>query len=542
MFKDIMKHIDLSTELRKRIETRTALHTCVILLILLTLLILKYFWPAFHVNEGGKLISVRQLVEPGFLSQDWVVAKGHGDNIFDFAFSAVMAPLWLCLHNMLLVAMVARVLFWSAFLLILVKLEKRLQLGPYVLLIGTAGWLMLRQCLGTSEWILGGIEPKCFSYALLLLALIAVFDKSMVKAGIFCGLAISFHFLVGLWGGVAIGIAVLAAWREFGWRKISTFALVPTLINLPLAMIALKYDAVSTDANRAISSQLAVEFADPLHLDPDYFHGILLFAALVVMTAASVWLYGKILPKFEARMMSGFLIVLTLEFGLGLIAWELHSYRFLLSFPFRVADVLVLLFFLLALTCWAWRQVLAWMDGERWKRLPLGWKNGAFLMAAMLLVGTSAYLLNKPVRNFALQWQNRQDKENVEWAEMTEWIRAQTPKDAVFVSPPWMNIFWVDAERAQVGDYKRAPHNYQIIEWKHRLEALNGGPLTARGIHIMDELKRHYPYLSVQELEKIRDLYGASYYLTTVERPEMSGQLVHGNGEYFLYRLDGLGR
>ena len=532
-----MKLLDLTTSLRKRLEPQRPFNYFLVILLLLSVLSLKYLVPAFDVNEAGKLISVRQLVTPDFLSHDWAVAKGHGDNIFDFAFAATMAPLWVCLHDMLWVAMVARALFWIAFLLILVKLGTRLQFEPYVLLAGTAGWILLKQHLGTSEWILGGIEPKCFSYALLLLALIAIFDKATLKAGIYCGLAISFHVLVGFWGTFALAVALLMAWRDFGWRRILTFGLIPALINLPLLIVAHHYDAVSTDANRELAAQIGVLVADPLHVDPYYFHGAVLFAILVLLTAVSVWLYRKLVPAFEARVIGGFLSALALEFGAGLIARPLNNYRFLLSFPFRVADTLVLFFFLLALTCWAGRRMLAWCETDAWKRIPLVWKNAACIVLILAFAGTYAYNIKKPVVEFTQLWQKRLDRKDDKWREMTDWVRSQTPKDAVFLSPPWLNIFWIDGERAQVVNYKRAPHNSQIIEWQHRLEAVNGGPVRERGYHIMDEMKRSYPYLSTQEINAIRDEYGASYYLTTVERKDLQAKLVHANGEYFLYRL-----
>jgi hypothetical protein len=314
--------------------------------------------------------------------------------------------------------------------------------------------------------------------------------------------------------------------------------LLPALINLPLFLIAMRYDAAGTSAERAAAAQIGVMFADPLHLDPDYFNGKILFGVLVLMTAGCWWLSRRIVPAFEARLLSGFVTALTLVYGAGLVAWHLRDYRFLLTFPFRVGDVLVLLIFLLALTCWVGRKVLAWFDGSRWKRLPLGWKNAVCVVLVVLFVGVYANRLYRPMVGFTQDWRYRLDRQHDTWREMTDWIRTETPKDAVFLSPPWMNIFWIDAERAQVANYKRAPHNYQIIEWQRRLEEANGRPVQERGVFIMKELMRNYPKLSVAEIDAIRDKYGASYYLTTVERPEMSGQLVHGNGEYFLYRLD----
>ena len=134
-----------------------------------------------------------------------------------------------------------------------------------------------------------------------MLALIALLDKATWWAGIFCGLAICFQVQVGFWGTLALGVSVLLAWRDFGWRRIFPFALITVLMGLPLLLIAHHYDAASWDEKREHAAQIGVQFADPLHVDPEYFHGNLLFAILVVITAGSVWLFRRIVPAFEAR-------------------------------------------------------------------------------------------------------------------------------------------------------------------------------------------------------------------------------------------------
>jgi hypothetical protein len=58
----------------------------------LLVLIIKFFLPSLQENEAGKLVSVRQVFDPSFLSHDWAVARGCGDNVFDLVFAVLIAP------------------------------------------------------------------------------------------------------------------------------------------------------------------------------------------------------------------------------------------------------------------------------------------------------------------------------------------------------------------------------------------------------------------------------------------------------------------
>ena len=61
------------------------------------------------------------------------------------------------------------------------------------------------------------------------------------------------------------------------------------------------------------------------------------------------------------------------------------------------------------------------------------------------------------------------------------WIREQTPQNSVFVTP-FLADFWPYAERAQVATIRHAPLDRRLIEWKARLEALNGfRPIAEQG-------------------------------------------------------------
>jgi hypothetical protein len=119
------------------------------------------------------------------------------------------------------------------------------------------------------------------------------------------------------------------------------------------------------------------------------------------------------------------------------------------------------------------------------------------------------------------------------------WIRTHTPRNSVFITP-FLPDFWPYAERAQVATMRQPPLDRSIIEWKERLEALNGfKPYEGRGFETNPELDASEPRLSIEDLERIRARYGATHYLVQGERKDLAGRLIHSSNGYSVYELAG---
>ena len=513
-------------------------------------LIIKYFLPELQQNEAGKLVSVRQVFDPSFLSHDWAVARGSGDNVFDLVFAVLIAPFWLWLRNSILVALAARLLCWGILLAALVKLSRTLTIEWYALSCTLGVWICNGQNLGAGEWIFGSAEAKCLAYALLLLAVDAALRKKLLSAGICCGLAIWCHVLVGAWGSVALGGALLLCYRDYGWRRMVQFTALVAGLSIPVAIIAVLYAVPGTPAERQASNRVAVSFSDPFHIDPSYFGGWQVLAVAFVLAVVAAWAFFKVTARPQAKLLRSFLAMLILEFLAGLLAWELNQFWFLKSFPFRVPDVLIFLFFMLAVPCFLgrliaklWKQVRGDSFRPRsrsaWRRLALLFTLVCLVLAGFLRDLDTVLAHDLPI--FVAQWQQYIYGPKTSWQEMTEWIRDNTPKSAIIMAPPWEFDFWLEAERAQVVSYKRPPHNVRLLEWYRRMTAMNGGAFHSRGSAARDELRKNYPQLSLAQIETIRNQYSADYYLTTWERGDLRGNLVHVSGSYYLYRLQKFG-
>jgi uncharacterized protein DUF6798 len=503
----------------------------------LPILVAFYFYPAFLDNEAGKLIEARRILEPAFLGRDWLQAAS-GEDVLYRAFSSLIAPLWLLFRNAILVALTGRLLIWALLLYALVRLARALEIESYALAIGLAIWLLRFQSLGASEWIFGGIEGKCVSYALLFLALECALRKRVIASALYCGLAIWFHVLVGGWGAMALGGALLICHREYGWRRPLQFGAITGTFLLPLVVEYLRATSRGeSGGSSAQADRLIVLFRNPHHLDPWFFHGMFEFALLCILVAITVCALYRLVSRSKAALISGFMVILLLQFGAGLAARSLGAFWFLKNYPFRVADVLVaLLFWLTApmLAVWISKHGMFSRGPSRFR--ALAWS--ALVAASVTVVVAKSLPLAKPqLTASAESWSRSLRHEQTPWREATQWIRLHTPASAVIIAPPWEGAFWIEAERAELVNFKRAPHSRAILEWQQRMVDLNGGPFHSRGFGMLDELQEHYPELDAARVEALGRSYGADYFLALRPLPELAGGLVYENGSYFLYQL-----
>jgi hypothetical protein len=97
------------------------------------------------------------------------------------------------------------------------------------------------------------------------------------------------------------------------------------------------------------------------------------------------------------------------------------------------------------------------------------------------------------------------------WRDVQDWVRLNTPKDAIFVTPPQEAGFRVFSERTVVGEWKDGTQQYFddafVKEWGARMEMLGG-----------DE----YPKLSDDRLLSLARTYRGSY-IVLPAKPERPG-------------------
>lgn len=503
----------------------------------------RWFVPEYQANEPGRLVSMRQFFDPSFPAPDWLQVAGYDEDRLTVGFVALLSPLWLATKDPILVALAGRLIVWTLLLYALVRLARAMEIPQYALAWSLVLWIGIGQSLGAHEWLFSGVEGKCFAYALLMLALEAALRQRLMLAAFFCGLSWWFHVPVGAWGTLAISGSLALRFRDHAFKRLLQFGLLAAALLLPMVVVALKYTGNSglVGAN-SYADWLVVVFRNPHHLDPNYFHGGSEFLKLFGCAAVGAAGFHVITSRPKAAFLSSFLGILLLEFGAGLVARKLNLFWYLKTYPFRVADVLILLFFGLALPGLVVHLASRLHKGNLSARSVLVLQTAGIAM----LLGVSALSLLRvnpqdgrhALRKFTGSWVRYGQHTQTPYHEMTHWIRANTPKSATIITGAWHGDFWIEAERAEVVNFKRNPHNALAIEWYRRYSALNGGPFHAVGFQTRSEIEAHFPWLSQGQLDEIRRLYGGDYYLTTKTRSDLRAQLVHENGSYYLYDLE----
>jgi hypothetical protein len=126
-----------------------------------------------------------------------------------------------------------------------------------------------------------------------------------------------------------------------------------------------------------------------------------------------------------------------------------------------------------------------------------------------------------------------------------DWVRQNTPIDAVFVVPPHEQEFRLRAQRAIVVNFKGVPQlSGELPEWRNRLENVMDltdlrdlpGPFP----QTLRALRDRYAKLPPEHLEKVARQYGARYIVAARQFPpqwEPRRIDINANQSWFLYDL-----
>lgn len=489
-----------------------------------------HFRPVFGENELVYLINPRRLMNPGFLAHDWTwqnASYGH------FIFDLLISPLTLFLSDLGL-ALFGRLAAWGLVVSALIQLARTLEIKWWGFVLGFAFWFYVGQSLAAEEWVVGGVEAKSFSYVFLLLALKSVLKENLGKTAIFSGLAICFHVLVGGWGAVGI-LAGLFGWgRNLSWKKVFIFSGVTVLCGLP-GLASAGFNLFQGGTMSEGSYAIDVFFRGPHHMDP---YSFLSPARLLGMSAYGLFTVLMLWKGFRREQAVILLLFLAAEMGIfsaGVLARQFHQLSFLYLYPFRLGPLFLLLFFSLGLV----RFLETSFRTEKWS---LKMASVAVLLFALFQVWHHRIpnvLLNSSA-DTVVAWKKYFSKAREDdFSRLARWIKDHTPEESVFAVPPWEYRFWLFARRAQVVSYKTIPTNAANEEWLARLVDLNNGlPFQRKGSHVLEEIKKNYPDLSLRQLQKIRSQYQARYYLTVKERQDLPLGLLYSNPSYYLYDLE----
>lgn len=400
----------------------------------------------------------------------------------------------------------------------------------------------------SGEWMVGGVEGKVFSYAFVFLALAAVFDGKQIRAGLFGGLAISFHPVVGIWALACAAFAAIVEWivrpghpslnepRIPVVRGLVGGLTVLAVCALPGLIPALKMIGSAPPDVQYQADYIQVFYRLKHHLDPMEFTGRQ-YAGYAVLLVG--WLVGCHLTKrTRAELWFGwFVLGAVLVALIGLLvgygerpAEQMPNFALRASllkfYPFRLADVM------LPVACSVVIVSLLQRARGRLDQPPVGAPpaaDGAARpgWAACLLFGlTTAFALLVPTRSLDRNPSNMDPQQLADWKNACRWIVESTPPDAQFLTPRNSWAFKWYAHRAEYVSLKDCPQDAAgIVEWNRRLR------------YRTDWSRRHFHNgYSMEALQELQRETGVTHILAT--RPvRLPLKPIYGNAHYRVYRL-----
>lgn len=485
---------------------------------------------AMPIPGGNELIYLplmRSRVDPAYLAGDWTFGSGFGEHA---VFNLVFGPL-VDLIGIDWLAVVGRFASWFAIGWVVVSLGRRLgarwwaSAGATVLLVG------LNQSMGVgAEFLFSGFEAKSVAWPLLLAAVLAALDRRHWVVCVLVGLTFSFHPAIGLWGGGALLLSLLALKST----RSDTAKVLPLAALAALPGLIPLWSDFRNSSMDSESAAFIVLSRIPHHADPAFFgeRGPLILAAMLSFNLLWSWIHRS---SFLPRLLGVFQLMLTAVFVSGVVARLLEWWEFLLLLPFRVMPIVVHLFFwlIIAGTLSGGPDRRAWLRKTGQPEHRSVATSSAIVAGGLSLVAVVA-LWNPVVRvvDAVLDFPDRYASDPTDLHTAMEWIAQNTDGSAVVATPPWVEETFYVTERPQFVSWEAVTYD-RPQEWRTRL----GRTVTDEDVFTNPRSSEEaemaaFESVSAEEWRRTATEFGVDYLLTTAE---LDLESVHSEGEWTVY-------
>ena len=496
--------------------------------------------PAPHVNESHYLTKATHYWDPSYCPGDFFLDSADPHLTFYWTFG------WLTqFASLTAVAWIGRVAAWALLAYGWLRLARAVTTVPWAAVLSAAMWVtLIEKANFAGEWVVGGVEAKCFAYGFVLLGLAEVARGRWRMPWIWFGVASAFHVLVGAWAV----LATLGVWlSEPRRQRMPLVSMLPSLVlggilSLPGLLPALALErgtdaAVSSEAARIYVFERLPHHLAPLSLPSGELQMRLvrfgsMAAALLVLWAWAVRrkrLADSLTPDEEParwqallRMMcfAGFALAANcvgLVIEAALTSDPLTAARVLRYYWFRQSDVAVPLAVALAGT----KLVVALVTRRRWATtaaalIPI-------VVCGWFLATTSWKRVRDPKPPALARMVRYQD-----WQDACAWVRENTPADARFLIPRAGHSFKWYASRADVVSYKDVPQDAaSVVEWRRRCKEVF--PLV-EGVDGEEKMLGSPDQWGTKRARALANEYGASHILAR-SYPPLDLPIVYPRGD-----------
>lgn len=491
--------------------------------------------PAPHNNEQHYLCRLKHFWDPEWAPRDFFLGTS------DAHFTIVWLAGWVTkLLPLTAVAWAGRLLAWALLAWAWRRLSWAVTPTPWCAVLSAALWVVgIQEGNLAGEWVVGGIEAKCFAYVFVLLALRAYVEDRWRAVWVHLGFASALHVLVGGWSVLILfGLWLRTSDRPPLRTLLPSLAIGGTValagVLPPLLMDSGATPAVAAEAHRIYVFDRLPHHLALLSMPDDWLanRAIRHVVVLSLLGGATWWAARGTTSERKGllrlcRFAWGAAVLMLVGFAIEFIGSDFPqaSAGLLRFYWHRLTDIMAPL--AVGLTA-----SVAIAEGFRDRRpLSLVWLVTAIAVVVAAL-GPVTWA----------RWQNpRPPAErriaNVDaWRDVCAWVEANTPADALLLVPKHANSFKWRTGRSEVVSYKDIPQNAAgIVEWKRRLNEVYCKPNDEGELVNVRSLAHH----GATRLKELAATYGADYVLTTTQKP-ISLPVAYRNTRYVVYHVGGL--
>lgn len=516
------------------------------------------FSPIPGINEPHYLAKARAFWEPDWCTKDFFLQSANAH----YVFYLIVGPLTRVL-SLSGVAIIGRLVSMLIFAFGWHRLARSLGLTTAATVFAATAFVCFSHVGNFSgEWILGGFESKVPACGFVLLSISLLADlvsnqsrstfRASVLAGLCLGLATSLHPVVGGWSMLATSAGLcLSMHVSMGeWFKrllivngVATVAALPGLI--PALQFLLRSDVPKSDADLANFYQVFWRLRhhlDPMEIPRSGWQWLLFISTIFgLLTLIQRWTRTRLSPVNGAQGQAYRYLCLVLFASLLIaaagvvIGWhnvpatELKGWQWRASllkfYPFRLFDAFLPITTAMGLgllmdSIRALRLGAGTAAASSEKQHP-GW--GLNVMACLCATASLVWVWSDSSSIPAGYTKAQADG----WRSACDWIRVNTPADALFLTPRESSAFKWYAERAEYVCYKDCPQDARgILEWNRRLWFLHDWTLQSS----------HDNLYSRAELQKLRAETGITHVVTRILGPFEDAPL-HRPGDWMIIAI-----
>ncbi|MDC0934674.1 hypothetical protein OAS39_00200 [Pirellulales bacterium] len=507
------------------------------MLLVFAVFLIQGFVPAPNVNETHYLAKAKHYWDASYCPGDFFLESSDAHLAFYWTVGWVtqVAPLPVA-------AWITRVAAWLWLAWGWQRLSAAVRIPPLASALAALLFMAgVTHANFAGEWVVGGVEAKCFAYGFVLLGMAAMAEGRWTAMGMHFGAASAMHILVGGWA-LAAGLFVWCGQtgsRRESLPRLAIGLAVGGVISLAgllpaLALTAQASPEVAADAAQVYVFDRLPHHLAPLALRPEELLVKLWRFGLLTGIMFVLWrLCATRLQDTEATERDPGLVALlrVMQFaGLAVIANGIGAMlqaclveqpemaaRVLRYYWFRQADVAVPMAAALGAVKLA-------------PRFPHG-VGRALLTAAVLAsiwhISTAPAFTRRPWIPPAA----KRTSDFAAWRDACEWVRQNAPPDALFLVPWKGQSFKWYAHRADVVNRKDIPQDANgVIEWARRRDLAFPARMDGK-LRMQLSFKKR----SADALRQIARQVGATHVLsadTSLRLP-----IVYQNDHYAVYEI-----